>query len=446
MGLLDEIAAAQDKLAALPLDTLTPTDVLDVLECRERLAWQAAAFEHRLIHRLTQCDAEQLGGDTAPKVLRARLRISLGEAKRRVGEAADLGPRTTFTGQPLEPTLPNVAAGLADGRIGPEHVRTIRKFFAQLPVGVDLDTQVVAEEELARHAQDLGPEEFKQVADRLLLMIDQDGTYNDAEVHRRRGITLGKQGSDGLTRIDGWPTPEARAVWEAIWAKLAAPGMSNADDDAPCVEGAPTEDQIKTDLRTTGQRQHDAFVAAGRVVLASKKLGNLNGLPVTVIVSTTLKELESGAGHAVTAGGTMLPMRDLIRLASHAHHYLTVFDDHGQALHLGRSKRIASPAQRIVMYARDRGCSAPGCTVPAYLCQAHHADQDWADGGNTDIDQLTLACGPDNRKATAGGWKTRIRADGRCEWIPPPHLDSGTSRVNNYHHPEHLLIPDDDGG
>src|SRR4029077_11706370 len=32
----------------------------------------------------------------------------------------------------------------------------------------------------------------------------------------------------------------------------------------------------------------------------------------------------------------------------------------------------------------------------------------------------------------------------RTEWIPPPHLDSGHSRVNDYHHPENYLRPDDE--
>jgi hypothetical protein len=27
---------------------------------------------------------------------------------------------------------------------------------------------------------------------------------------------------------------------------------------------------------------------------------------------------------------------------------------------------------------------------------------------------------------------------------PTPHLDTGQARVNNYHHPERYLIPDDD--
>ncbi len=27
---------------------------------------------------------------------------------------------------------------------------------------------------------------------------------------------------------------------------------------------------------------------------------------------------------------------------------------------------------------------------------------------------------------------------------PTPHLDTGQARVNNYHHPERYLIPDED--
>jgi hypothetical protein len=107
---------------------------------------------------------------------------------------------------------------------------------------------------------------------------------------------------------------------------------------------------------------------------------------VTIIVSTTLQELESATGNAVTGGGTLLPMRDVIRLASHAHHYLSVFDKHTrEPLYLGRTKRLASAGQRIVLHAIDRGCTKPGCTAPGYLCQVHHAELDRAEGGLTNI-------------------------------------------------------------
>ena len=59
-----------------------------------------------------------------------------------------------------------------------------------------------------------------------------------------------------------------------------------------------------------------------RAMLASGQLGSHKGLPVTMVVSTTLKELESGVGHAVTGGGSLLPMSEVIRQAAAAHHYL----------------------------------------------------------------------------------------------------------------------------
>jgi len=159
-------------------------------------------------------------------------------------------------------------------------------------------------------------------------------------------------------------------------------------------------------------------------------------------VRTTLRDLESRAGIGVSGGGTVIPIAEVIRMASHATHYLAVFDKaSGSALDLFRARRVASPAQRIMLIARDGGCTKPGCPVPAYGAQVHHAAKDWADDGHTNVDDLGLACGPDNRMVGPGGWTTRINADHDVEWIPPPHLDTGQTRINNYHRPEQLLRP-----
>jgi hypothetical protein len=135
-------------------------------------------------------------------------------------------------------------------------------------------------------------------------------------------------------------------------------------------------------MHSTAQRNHDGLKAMGRSVLASGELGQHNGLPCTIIVSTTLQELESAAGVAVTGGGTLVPMSDGIRLASNSHHYLVIYDKHTEEpLYLHRSKRRASAGQRIVLHAQDRRCTFPGCTVAGYGCQVHHAE--WT-GPNAD--------------------------------------------------------------
>ena len=80
----------------------------------------------------------------------------------------------------------------------------------------------------------------------------------------------------------------------------------------------------------------------------------------------------------MTATGILLPMPTVIKMASHAYYYLTIFDnDTVCALHLGRTRCIASADQRIVLLARDRGCTRPGCTVAGAHCQVHHAVNDW---------------------------------------------------------------------
>ena len=98
--------------------------------------------------------------------------------------------------------------------------------------------------------------------------------------------------------------------------------------------------------------------------------------PVTVVVSTTLQEISTGAGAGGDRRWTLLPMRDLIRMAGHAYHYLAVFDEHrSRPLYLARPRRIASADQRVILYAKDRGCTAPGCDVPGYWTDVHHTDR-----------------------------------------------------------------------
>jgi hypothetical protein len=172
-------------------------------------------------------------------------------------------------------------------------------------------------------------------------------------------------------------------------------------------------------------------------------LGLHNGLPVTIIATVTVQQLQDAAGWAATAGGTRLPVTDLIKMASHSIHCLAVFDDaDNRPLHFGRTKRIATGDQRLVLHATDRGCTYPGCTIPGYLTEVHHCTQ-WAQGGRTDIDDLTFACKPHHRLITTHNWTTHKNALGHTEWKPPPQSPH-KGGVNNFHHPERLLDGDRD--
>jgi len=349
----DVVDAALDKAGGLNCGALATPELLELLERCERVRRRLPSVEHPLINVLArQATPEELGAKLSHVLADCTL-ISRAEASRRIKEASDLGPRQGLSGEPLRPVLAATAAAQRAGKLGAGQVAVIRRFWHHLPGSVDAVTRERAEAHLARLGSGFGPEHLTGLAAMLANRLNPDGTYRDEDRARRRGLTLGHQDIDGMSELRARLTPEARATVEAVLAKLAAPGMCNPDDDSPCVDGAPTQQAIEGDTRSQAQRQHDALNAALRALLASGKLGQHNGLPASIIVTTTLAELEAAAGKGLTGGGTILPMSDVIRLARHARHYLAIFDK-GKALALYHTKRLASPAQRIVLYANAK--------------------------------------------------------------------------------------------
>ena len=85
---LDSVDAAYHRLLGLPLHTLTRSERVQLLQRRDTLGKQLAAFDRQLVGRLiTEAAPAQFGGATWPEVLSRRLRISPAEAERRVAAA-----------------------------------------------------------------------------------------------------------------------------------------------------------------------------------------------------------------------------------------------------------------------------------------------------------------------------------------------------------------------
>ncbi len=183
---------------------------------------------------------------------------------------------------------------------------------------MDVSTRQAAEADLAGKAAQYRPDELARYAQRVMDWLHPDGDLTDTERARKRGITLSNQQYDGMSRLSGYLTPQARATFEAVLAKLAAPGATNPDDHTPVIDTTPDAAAIDRDTRSQAQRNHDGLLAGLRALIASGKLGQHNGLPVSIVVTTTLTDLQTGAGKGFTGGGTLLPMADVIRMTSHA--------------------------------------------------------------------------------------------------------------------------------
>ena len=228
---LDALEADYKRALDLTFDVLTTPERLRVLERWEQMRRWQPAVEHALINQLAeQADPTELGGKLAP-ALANRLRISRAEASRRIHEAADLGERRALNGEPLPPVLPATAEAQRNGEIGAGHVAVIRSFWHRLPDFVDIETRHKAEAQLARLAGEHRPDELAKLADKLTDCLNPDGDFTDVDRAKRRGLTIGKQDIDGMSPISGYLTPEARATIDAVFAKLAAPGMCNSADD-----------------------------------------------------------------------------------------------------------------------------------------------------------------------------------------------------------------------
>ena len=439
---LDAIDAAHDVLRGTSSDLVSNNfrvKVADRLETQDRV-------NRGLMYRFFGEIADPPDGSEFVPIVRgmlwARLRITPKEITRRFKLAARIRPRRSLTGQPIAPELPELAAAVQAGAVGEDHIRAVCRAVDVLPSCVSPTDVAEAERTLVRHATKLDAGVVTKLGQQIADYLNPDGTFTDDDRARRRGLHLGPQGPDGMSRLEGLLDPEARAYFEAIEAAVR-PGRHEPD-------GGREEPEAR-DERTPAQRCHDAFKLGMESAIASGKLGLHRGQPVTVIVSTTLAELERAAnaaagasvpmpGPARTGGGSRLPMSDLIRMAAKAIHYLAVFNNHTERpLYLGRQKRIATADQRLICHARDRGCTRPNCLEPGYHCEVHHAP-DWARGGQTDADKLFFACGCDHGVASRGELHTVVTASGRLGWTD----GSGPPEINHAHHPDELLRGDPD--
>ncbi|MBP2702291.1 DUF222 domain-containing protein [Microbispora sp. RL4-1S] len=98
----------------------------------------------------------------------------------------------------------------------------------------------------------------------------------------------------------------------------------------------------------------------------------------------------------LVATGHLLPVSDVHRLARTSRLTRLVMDAKGQVLDMGRSVRLATPAQRKALLAQYATCYCQGCPIPADMAEVDHV-YGWIDDGVTNLDVLAPACTFHNR-------------------------------------------------
>jgi hypothetical protein len=116
----------------------------------------------------------------------------------------------------------------------------------------------------------------------------------------------------------------------------------------------------------------------------------------------------------------------------------------GEALNIGRKSRSIPPATRRALQRRDGGCRFPGCNCTRFV-DAHHVVH-WADGGETNMDNLVLLCRRHHRLVHEGGFGVGCNSAGTITFTYPDGREMATGpdsrfrgnvvaiKVNNRNH------------
>ncbi|KIS29189.1 HNH endonuclease [Arthrobacter sp. SPG23] len=362
--------------------------------------------------------------------LRARLRISAAEARRRLALAEAVLPRTGITGHPEPPERPVLAAAVTSGLVGSRSATIITLALDRVRHHAPEDTMARMEHTLTRTAAENDTDFVARIARQLVDAIDQDGTEpSEEELRHRQGAFIRKP-RRGLYHVEIFATQDQYepllTVMNTATNPRTRPGTAEGNDGT--VNGG------DLDLRTRPQQLLDGLVGAAKVAFATGNLPAAGGLRPQVMVTIDYRDLLERLGTPGTGSFTFtgpVTAATVRKIACDADIIPVLLGSEGRILDIGRTTRIFPPHIRKAITARDQGCAFPNCTIPAPWCEAHHITY-WSHGGTTSTENGTLLCSHHHHLIHKEQWQIQVNT-GIPWFIPPPHIDPRQHpRRNNY--------------
>ena len=268
-------------------------------------------------------------------------------------------------------SLPAIGAAFADGRLSYSKVRALTRVVEWHDEDSLLEYALRATaaqvEERCRQIRNSRPESAS-IAQR---------------AWERRALTLWRDAARGVMRVSvEVPIEEGELIAQALDRAVAA-GES--------AEG------IEFDANAWRAQQADALVAIAKTYLGNGEAAAGSAADrYQVVVHVDEQSLRGGLGRAD------LPVDTVKRLACDGSVVTVTETETGAPLDIGRKQRTVPTPLKRALWARDRGCSFPGCDRKHYV-DAHHIEH-WADGGATSLDNLTLLCSHHHRLLHEGGF------------------------------------------
>ena len=401
---------------------LTDAELAAGLVGVEVLRAQLDGFAAGLVAEAVRRGLPERSGEAGPtEWVRAQCGVGVGDA-RAVVELAQ-----------VVDVVPEAVAALGTSGVRAGHVRALARAID------DVGAEAVAEagEGLWGKARKCRPEPFARRVRRWVIAerIRQGMGAREA-VRAERRLSERVDHARGIgTLVAELPVDDhavvlgvVRAIAEELWrAEHGEPTLPDATlPDATVPDADPDLDPETAGLgagRSWGQRMADALVEMARRA-ATVPVSERGRTRPLVLVGIDYDDLLDGLGRTGTVLGEHTPLdaATVRRLACDADLVPVVLGGPSQPLDLGRSRRLASEAQRRAMLARSDHCEWPDCDTRWEWCDAHHLTP-WEQGGATDLDQLAWLCRDHHHEAHEGGWTVTRNANGTLDTQPPTASD-----------------------
>jgi hypothetical protein len=215
--------------------------------------------------------------------------------------------------------------------------------------------------------------------------------------HERRSVRVWRDTARGtLTLSVELPLEAGELICQALDKAVEAGGQQGPEFEA----------------ESWSAQQADALVTMAKHYLN----GGSDGSASTADAYQVVVHVDSAALHG-GEGRSDLAVESVKRLSCDGSVVPMVDGADGEPLNVGRKQRTVPAALKRALWARDGGCSFPGCTHTRFV-DAHHI-RHWADGGETSLENTMLLCGGHHRLVHEGGYAIRKDYQGRWYFMRP---------------------------
>jgi hypothetical protein len=300
-------------------------------------------------------------------------------------------------------SLPAISAAFAEGRLSYSKVRAVTRvaqtYGEDLLLKYALDANVARLEERCRQIRNVLP----------------DSVHHARRAWENRFLTMWRDEARGILRLTlEVPVEDGEIIARALDCAVAG-GEVTTDVDPDAI--------AESKSAAWAAQQADAFVAVAKSYLGGSHggEGGVTADHYQVVVHADAKSLTGGVGR------TDLPIDTMKRLLCDCSMVVVTEDANGSPLDVGRKQRTVSTQLRRALYARDRGCTFPGCHRKRYL-DGHHLKH-WINGGETNPDNMTLLCTHHHRSLHEGAFSIVREADDTLRFLT---ADGRTIPRNGY--------------